>query len=904
MLNPRKNSTRMLFYEAKRCQTCGWSVIPLLGNLDSDRAKLPAIKWGRYQHTRAQPHDLEDWFLEQGFGGLGIVCGRVSRLVVLDFDDPMLASDFRRLYPHLTETRMVLSGTRGLPHYYFHVPEQLKVYSRSVRGVDLRADGTYVVAPPTQVGDACWRLIQEKPLHVLSLDDLKAILRFFAETTPELSENPLNVPSRLILGHLEGRSDSLNSVRAHRISEAAQAPVASSELCAVHSRVSVKRRISDGSCFDLVALYQKYLSEGRNNALFRVACLARDAGWSQPDVEKVLLDVHASQPDLNGYCELFQVRYLEAQRTIQSAFNGLPRKLANESANQIRRDYEGVGNPTDLVCTELVGLSNRVREELLAQGLAGAARVLDGLYLAGLRPNTFFTERQACELLKSYRIGRRSIMAALRVALADDLPLFTREDKPLHTTPKEAGAAKDQKAEEKKCLESWGAKRVKTPGRPPTTYVLPGNVDLAQRLGVVSGSADFLNGDDFASPASYRRALHRELIKRRPGQYSRDWLAERLGISAWTCRRYEAELKMFVQPMYAEETIRWTNVEPLLPLKLENAIPGTFLEDANGKRYPPLRGIAMRLLDEGQSLTYKRRAPNYYAYVPQEAVGFPTPTEMPPGVETGLADRDSNNGPFKSVRHEQDSRSHSQLLDHQNTFRERTDIRTRLDEAQKAVGNPTHPNHQPDPALSQHNTQLSFWLCPDCLKTSISTTPPTACARCGRSDWEHVEKDIWQNQERLKVWWQTRWREQHPSAPRRATPLAEAPTRRKSDSSYRTEGFHVGKRDTATEATALRIHRQVKDLSLRTARQLVDEYGTALVEKGVNLMMRRSNIHNPAGFLITILRSEQKFYSGHIQKPTSKVNVEDAATWLQKMAASPYVRFLSNADEVKMAASQ
>ena len=135
-------------------------------------------------------------------------------MAVLDFDDSWKASEFRRLHPHLTETLVVQSGTRALPHYYYHIPDSLSVYSRSVPGVDFRVDGTYVVAPPTQVGDAEWRVIHDRSLYNLSVADLKAILRFMAGIGLQTLENGSDDPSGVILGHLgrgfsiPGRSES------------------------------------------------------------------------------------------------------------------------------------------------------------------------------------------------------------------------------------------------------------------------------------------------------------------------------------------------------------------------------------------------------------------------------------------------------------------------------------------------------------------------------------------------------------------------------------------------------------------------------------------------------------------------------------------------------------------------
>jgi hypothetical protein len=895
-----KSSPETLFSEAKRYKTYGWSVIPLLGSLDLTRAKHPAIKWGRYQHTRPQREELEDWFLKQGFAGLGVVCGRVSNLVVLDFDDPEIASDFRRLHPQLTQTRVIQSGMRGLPHYYYHLPEQLKVYSRGVRGVDLRADGAYVVAPPTYVGDAHWQLIQEQSLHSLSADDLKTILRFLVGVSSESLENSLKPPCRLMQTLSDVYPGTSVSLVSDQKFEDKLEGSDSDRVTSVQKQVSTTRWISDDSQFDLVRMYRNRLSQGRNNALFRVSCLARNAGWSQQAVEKVMSNIHALQPDSNGQCESFRSRLAEAQRTIQSAFNQpmsevntLSEELADGAKDRVNR--EGVGNPTRPEQVGPIGLLNSVREKLLEQGFTGAARVLDGLYLVGLKAGAVFTERQVCELLQPYHIGRRSIVSALKLVLADGLRLFTQVTDPLHTTPKQAGAAINRKTAEKKCLMSPVANRVKTSGRPAINYILPDNADLARRLGVFLGSSDPLDPDDLATMTSYRRALHRELIRRRPGQYSRNWLARRLSVSKWTCRRYEAALKMIVQPIYSEESIRWTNLENLLPIEIENAIPGTFLEDAHGKRYAPLRSIAMRLLDQGQAVTVKRRAPNYYTYVSQEAVGNPTHLII---SETRHAETNTirHNTPWPIYgNHEHDLPSHIPVPDGINMRFEKAASRTELTQTRKPVGNPTPSLEQPQP---------SFWVCRNCLKTHISAIKPTICTRCDTGDWEQVERAVWQNQERLKVWWQTRWRERHPAAPRCATPLAQVRTRRKSDDSYRVAKYGSSKWNTTYEAAVLRIHQQVQGLSLNTARRLVNEYGETAVEKGVNRIMKRSNIQNPAGLLVTILRSEQKFYIQDQKTSTSKTKLKDSETWLKEMASSPYIEFLSNADELVRHASQ
>ncbi|MEO8611666.1 MAG: bifunctional DNA primase/polymerase [Chloroflexota bacterium] len=841
MLNSIKNSGEMLFYEAKRYKTHGWSVIPLLGGTNLHDLKRPAIKWGRYQHTHPQEADLESWFLESGFGGLGIVCGRISSLAVLDFDDPNKASEFRRLHLQLTQTRTISSGTRHLPHYYYHIPDEISVHSRSVAGADFRADGAYVVAPPTGQGDVHWRLINDVPLLTLSTSDLKAIWRFLASPVPENPENgsgglsqPNSSHSIYLLSSHPGKPDTSDQGR---------------------------RNHSDASVNDLLALYKGQLGQGRNNALFWVACIARDRGVGMPQVVQTLATIHALQPASDGLNEPFQTRYAEALRTIDSVFQRSPR--------QTLKDHEGVGIPTPSGSQPLSALLNSIREWLLGHACAAAARVLDGLLMAGIKAETIFTERQACEWLQPFRIGRRSIMTALKSLLPDGKPLFEKVTEPLHTSPIVANAATQSEIALKKCDLVTGANRVKTSGRPAVYYRLPDNDKLMQRFGLSHSQADPLSVDDLASPKTYRRALHGALVNRRPGSYTRGWLAERLGVSKWTSRRYDAALNIIVQPLYTEQPVRWTNVESLVPRSIEDARPGTFMETEDGKRYPPLRAIAMHLLDMGRKLVHKTRIANYYSPSNPEGVGIPTPSQTPVSLHFTLERNDSC--------------SHWAFPNENTSVKPDLSTQQNKMTTQQGVGIPT-------PSFS--HASPSFWLCPDCLRTHIAIDAPETCERCGSCDWERVPDLIWRDQERLKSYWQSRWREKHPSAPHRATPLVENRRRRNSDAFPN----RVSKSDPEIEHTAQQAHECVPDLSRINALHLVKQYGVHAVEGAIARLQHRGGIRSPAGFLISLLKSEHLFYSRKTLKSQKRPH-EDASEWVRQMTESAYVEFLSNADE-------
>ncbi len=382
---PQTDQNALLF-AGKQCVAKKISVIPLVGEANPGRAKMAAVRWGRYQTTLPTPDDLYEWFVVQGYRGLGIVCGSVSRLIVLDFDDAAQASEFRRQHPDLTATYTVESGGRKLPHYYFRIPQGMVVQTRSVPGIDLRGEGSYVVAAPTQIGEQVWRVMDGREPRLLTGCDLRRVLAFMAAVRPVAHHNGFKGTSGIIPVYAGDADDRDNG----------------------------RRRNSDASNV-LLARYSAKLSCGRNNALFAAACYGRDRGWSQDETAEALVSVHGLQRADGVEAESLHNRMQEARRTIASVYSRPPRPMVDMS------EVGSVGIPTP---TTKPGLLNAVREWLLGHKLAAAARVLDGLYMAGLKAGETFTERRACDLLRNFGIGRRSIMTALKSVLPDGKTLF------------------------------------------------------------------------------------------------------------------------------------------------------------------------------------------------------------------------------------------------------------------------------------------------------------------------------------------------------------------------------------------------------------------------------------------------------------------------------------------------
>lgn len=805
--------TESLESAAKRYKSLGFSIIPLQGARNPQQAKLPQVKWSRYQHTQPTDAEMSHWFAGKADIGIGVVCGRVSRLLVLDIDDVSVASEFRHQLPHLANTFTVKSGTRGLPHFYFRLPVGWLVPTAAYPGADLRAEGSYVVAPPTTVGQACWQVEYDVPIRTLTSVGLKQILAFLAGL------KPLYTP-----------------------------PNDLSNVTPYVTVASEFRRV--GVADELVSLYRQLAAKGRNTALFKAAVKARDSGIAQADVLGRLAPVHISEP--GSHAESAGDRYQEAVQTIASAYS---RPAQVEPISRQR------------------GLSTGVREKLLQEGLIAVGRLLDALYAAGVDDDATLTEAQICQCVQKFGIGRRSVMNALS-AKFEGQPVFEQRKSP-RIPPEYANAAFETDNLNNSCEMSRGAKRVNNHqrGRPARLYQIPTPHAVANQFDVSSRGHDAVQGHELASPRLYRQALHERLIERRPGAYPREWLSARIGVSRWTTRRYEAALNIQVQPAYVERTLTWESAA-ILPDDARDMSYGVFIQTADGKRYPSLRGIALRLLKQGKRPVLMHQQVNHYAPKPA-SVGIPTPSTLWTDVFDG-----------ERLRYEQEIASEPVLsvgiptpttgtASHINSLEANEAATSSLKKANDllfdSVGIPTPP---PDP---------TFWLCPECLDFHISITASQQCSNCDALPiWEVVPPLIWRDAQALRSWWHTRQQEYRQAARQLQLPISPASP----------------KLSSADEVWVGKLQAGVKGLSFANARKLVREFGARVVEKAFGTLQQRSKVRSPAGFLISLLRSDRKLLSENNIKNDNNYSASAAVDWLRRLAQSEYLSFIANAEDI------
>jgi hypothetical protein len=120
----------------------GFSVIPIV-----PRGKKPAIPWEEFQKRLPTDAELVKWFGSGSAYNIGIVTGTISGLAVIDLDSTEAIT-------FAEENKLSISPTaktgRGLHVYCKHKDGVRNFQQRDdLPGTDLRADGGYVVAPPS-----------------------------------------------------------------------------------------------------------------------------------------------------------------------------------------------------------------------------------------------------------------------------------------------------------------------------------------------------------------------------------------------------------------------------------------------------------------------------------------------------------------------------------------------------------------------------------------------------------------------------------------------------------------------------------------------------------------------------------------------------------------------------------
>lgn len=160
---------RSILEAAKAYLASGVSIVPLKG-------KQPTIQWVPLQQKRPSMSNVLQWHHRGQLTGVGVICGRVSgNLVVLDFDSHEAVDEFSALFPTLLDTFTVLSGSGRGAHFYYYVKDLPE--TTVVKNFELRANGCYVVAPPSPHPSGNFYTVK-RPVNPMLLSGMASVVKW------------------------------------------------------------------------------------------------------------------------------------------------------------------------------------------------------------------------------------------------------------------------------------------------------------------------------------------------------------------------------------------------------------------------------------------------------------------------------------------------------------------------------------------------------------------------------------------------------------------------------------------------------------------------------------------------------------------------------------------------------
>jgi len=129
----------------------GWPVFPLAG-------KIPYKNSRGFKDATTDREQIKAWWTSRPHANIGLATGQKSGIIVLDVDPPVGHFSLKELQAHyypLPNTRRSRTANKGL-HYFFQYPQDGSTYRNAIglggmRGIDVRANGGYVVLPPSKL---------------------------------------------------------------------------------------------------------------------------------------------------------------------------------------------------------------------------------------------------------------------------------------------------------------------------------------------------------------------------------------------------------------------------------------------------------------------------------------------------------------------------------------------------------------------------------------------------------------------------------------------------------------------------------------------------------------------------------------------------------------------------------
>jgi len=267
------------------------SVLPCIG-------KKTASTWKTRQQYRANASVIQYWHETGWLQNVALVCGRISgNLVVMDLDSLSAIAAYTSEFPALMDTYTVASGSGLGAHLYYYadaLPMTTRVIGhKTLSNVELRADGCYVIAPPS--------------IHPITY-------------APYVVSNPAPI---LRVPHLREVSAWIRFLIAEK--HGGEMPPPTKKPKAVEAATAWARAALDAECAAIRMASEGARNDTLNRAAFKMGQLVRLGRLERADVESALTDAAYPLAQSDGE--------MSVARTIKSGLDaGIVKPIYREKA--------------------------------------------------------------------------------------------------------------------------------------------------------------------------------------------------------------------------------------------------------------------------------------------------------------------------------------------------------------------------------------------------------------------------------------------------------------------------------------------------------------------------------------------------------------------------------------------
>lgn len=127
-----------------------FSIIPLSPSCAEEKAKKPLIEWKEFQKRRPTEDEVKAWWKKWPNAMIGIPCGPVSGIFVLDADSEEAKE---KLDSELPDSFLCPIVRTPRPGYHYWMQYQNGIRNSNNGLIHCRGEGGYIVAPPSRKDD-------------------------------------------------------------------------------------------------------------------------------------------------------------------------------------------------------------------------------------------------------------------------------------------------------------------------------------------------------------------------------------------------------------------------------------------------------------------------------------------------------------------------------------------------------------------------------------------------------------------------------------------------------------------------------------------------------------------------------------------------------------------------------